>query len=79
MKNDPRSYDRNFYNCVKKPEKIQDFNGALTRDYYVENALLSVMPNCMLPCQNSHLQNSITKSVTKLQVLLLELQNTRTP
>ena len=27
MKNDPRSYDRNFYNCVKKPEKkIQDFN-----------------------------------------------------
>ena len=28
MKNDPRSYDRNFCNCVKKPEKIQDFNGA---------------------------------------------------
>ena len=28
MKNDPRSYNRNFYNCVKKPEKIQDFNGA---------------------------------------------------
>ena len=27
------SYDRNFYNCVKKPEKkIQDFNGAWTRD-----------------------------------------------
>ena len=22
MKNDPRSYDRNFYNWVKKPEKI---------------------------------------------------------
>ena len=22
MKNDPRSCDRNFYNCVKKPEKI---------------------------------------------------------
>ena len=21
MKNDPRSYARNFYNCVKKPEK----------------------------------------------------------
>ena len=21
MKNDPRSYDHNFYNCVKKPEK----------------------------------------------------------
>ena len=21
MKNDPRSYDRNFYNCVKKPDK----------------------------------------------------------
>ena len=21
MKNDPRSCDRNFYNCVKKPEK----------------------------------------------------------
>ena len=21
MKNDPRSYDRNFYNCVKKPER----------------------------------------------------------
>ena len=21
MKNDPRSYDRNFYNCIKKPEK----------------------------------------------------------
>ena len=21
MKNDPRSYDRNFYNWVKKPEK----------------------------------------------------------
>ena len=21
MKNDPRSYDRNFYNYVKKPEK----------------------------------------------------------
>ena len=21
MKNDPRSWDRNFYNCVKKPEK----------------------------------------------------------
>ena len=21
MKNDPRSYDRNFSNCVKKPEK----------------------------------------------------------
>ena len=21
MKNDPRSYDRNFYNCVEKPEK----------------------------------------------------------
>ena len=21
MKNDPRSYDRNLYNCVKKPEK----------------------------------------------------------
>ena len=21
MKNDPRSYDRNFCNCVKKPEK----------------------------------------------------------
>ena len=21
MKNDPHSYDRNFYNCVKKPEK----------------------------------------------------------
>ena len=20
MKNDPRSYDRNFYNCVTKPE-----------------------------------------------------------
>ena len=33
MKNDPRSYDRNFYNCVKKPEKkIQDFNGAWNRD-----------------------------------------------
>ena len=34
MKNDPRSCDRNFYNCVKKPEKkkIQDFNGAWTRD-----------------------------------------------
>ena len=33
MKNDPRSYDRNFCNCVKKPEKkIQDFNGAWTRD-----------------------------------------------
>ena len=31
MKNDPRSYDRNFYNCVKKPEKkIQDINGAWT-------------------------------------------------
>ena len=28
MKNDPRSYDRNFYNCVKKPgKKIQDFSG----------------------------------------------------
>ena len=23
MKNDPRSYDRYFYNCVKKPEKIR--------------------------------------------------------
>ena len=38
MKNDPRSYDHNLYNCVKKPEKkkmkkkIQDFNGAWTRD-----------------------------------------------
>ena len=32
MKNDLRSYDRNFCNCVKKPEKIQDFNGAWTRD-----------------------------------------------
>ena len=25
MKNDPRSYDRNFYNCVKKPEKKEKF------------------------------------------------------
>ena len=28
MKNDPRSYDRNFYNCVKKPEnKIRNSTG----------------------------------------------------
>ena len=26
------SYDRNFCNCVKKPEKNQDFNGAWTHD-----------------------------------------------
>ena len=34
MKNYPRSYDRNFCNCVKKPKKkkMQDFNGAWTRD-----------------------------------------------
>ena len=33
MKNDPRSYDRNFYNCVKKPEKkFRTSNGAWTRD-----------------------------------------------
>ena len=30
MKVDPRSYERNL--CVKKPEKIQDFNGVWTRD-----------------------------------------------
>ena len=31
---DPRSYERNFCNCVKKPEKFivyQDFNGIWTR------------------------------------------------
>ena len=30
--NDPRSYERNFSNCVEKAEKIQDFNGVWTRD-----------------------------------------------
>ena len=29
---DPRSYERNFCNCVKKPETIQDFNGVWTRN-----------------------------------------------
>ena len=29
MKNDPRSYDRNFCNCVKKPEKNFDFSQSL--------------------------------------------------
>ena len=30
MKNDPRSYDRNFYNCVKKPERLfQGFQASL--------------------------------------------------
>ena len=32
MKVDPRSYERNLCNCVKKPEKNQDFNGVWTRD-----------------------------------------------
>ena len=30
--NDPHSYERNFWNCVKKPENFQDFNGVWTRD-----------------------------------------------
>ena len=30
--NDPRSYERNFSNCVEKAEKIQEFNGVWTRD-----------------------------------------------
>ena len=29
---DLRSYERNFYNCVEKPEIIQDLNGVWTRD-----------------------------------------------
>ena len=29
---DLRSYERNFNNCVEKPDKIQDFNGVWTRD-----------------------------------------------
>ena len=32
MKNDPRSWERNLCNCIKKPEKkkIQDFNEIVT-------------------------------------------------
>ena len=29
---DLRSYERNFYNCVEKPENFQDFNVVWTRD-----------------------------------------------
>ena len=32
MKNDPRSYDHNFYNCVKKPEKNSGLQRGLNRD-----------------------------------------------
>ena len=43
MKNDPRSYDPNFCNCVKKPEKKnQDFNGAVE----VLNFFQASLRNC---------------------------------
>ena len=34
MKDDPRSYDRNFCNCVKKPEKNFSKGGRL-RNYVI--------------------------------------------
>ena len=38
-RNDRRS-ERNLCNCVKKPEKIQDFNGVWTRDLAITSAML---------------------------------------
>ena len=38
-RNDRRS-ERNLCNCVKKPEKIQDFNGVSTRDPAINSAML---------------------------------------
>ena len=38
-RNDRRS-ERNLYNWVKKPEKIQDFNGVWTRDLAITGAML---------------------------------------
>ena len=32
MKNDPRSCERNLYNCVRSLKKIQDFDGIWTPD-----------------------------------------------
>ena len=37
-RNDRRS-ERNLCNCVKKPEKIQDFNGVWTRDLAITGAM----------------------------------------
>ena len=38
-RNDLRS-ERNLCNCVKKPKKIQDFNGVWTRDLTITGAML---------------------------------------
>ena len=38
-RNDRRS-ERNSCNCVKKPEKIQDFNGVWTRDLAITGVML---------------------------------------
>ena len=39
LRNDRRG-ERNLCNCVKKPEKIQDFNGVSTRDPAINDAML---------------------------------------
>ena len=41
-RNDRRS-ERNLWNCVKKPEIIQDFNGVWTRDLAITGAMLYQM------------------------------------
>ena len=38
-RNDRRS-EHNLCNCVKKPEKIQDFNGVWTCDHAITGAML---------------------------------------
>ena len=44
MKNDPRSYDRNFCNCVKKPEKKEQLTQAVERVETFSEQLIQAIP-----------------------------------
>ena len=41
MKNDPRSYDRNFCNCVKKPEKNSGLQRGLNTNTHFKGTSVS--------------------------------------
>ena len=55
VKDDPRSCKRNLCNCVKKPKKIQDFNGfKLVEVLNFYQASLCNCIICVYNCEDHH-------------------------
>ena len=52
MKNDPRSCDRNFYNCVKKPEKNSGLQRGLKGHGFKPLEVLNFFQASLRNCKN---------------------------